>query len=96
MYSGFQRHHEFALNYVPDFPMSRSNEDKYDNNRNSGPNNRRQYRLLSSEEVLAGKKSYWSELEITGTSVGVFFLGYVLEVAESVFSTMMFLAGLQY
>ncbi|KAK7603664.1 hypothetical protein V9T40_003663 [Parthenolecanium corni] len=46
--------------------MSRSNEDKYDNNRNSGPNNRRQYRLLSSEEILAGKKSYWSELEITG------------------------------
>lgn len=44
--------------------MSRS-EDKYEN-RNSSANNRRQYRLLSSDEVAAGKKSYWTELEITG------------------------------
>ncbi len=47
--------------------MSRSIEDKYDNNRNNAGNNRRQYRLMSAEEIAAGKKSNWAELEITGT-----------------------------
>ncbi|XP_065210395.1 CCR4-NOT transcription complex subunit 6 [Planococcus citri] len=46
--------------------MSRSNQDKYDGNSSSNANNRRQYRLMSPEEVAAGKKSYWTELEITG------------------------------
>jgi CCR4-NOT transcription complex subunit 6 len=49
--------------------MSRSGDDKYENNRSSTANNRRQYRLMSSEEVAAGKKSCWSELEITGIHI---------------------------
>lgn len=52
--------------YITDFQMSRSNEDKYENSRNNSTNNRRQYRLMSADEVASGKKSYWTELEITG------------------------------
>lgn len=47
--------------------MSRSNEDKYENSHSrNAANNRRQYRLMSPEDAAAGKKSNWSELEITG------------------------------
>lgn len=38
--------------------MSRANKEN---------SNRRQYNIMSAEEVAAGKKSYWSEMEITGT-----------------------------
>ncbi|XP_026679283.1 CCR4-NOT transcription complex subunit 6-like [Diaphorina citri] len=37
--------------------MSRANKEN---------SNRRQYNIMSAEEVAAGKKSYWSEMEITG------------------------------
>lgn len=63
----------YQSSFVLDFLMSRSIQDKYDNQNNSA-NNRRQYRLMSPEEVAAGKKSYWTELEITGENFYAFYL----------------------
>lgn len=42
--------------------MSRSLKDKYENT-----NPRRNHTIMSPEDAASGKKSYWSELEITGT-----------------------------
>ncbi|XP_018904403.1 CCR4-NOT transcription complex subunit 6-like [Bemisia tabaci] len=42
--------------------MSRGNKDKYEN-----ANPRKTHTIMSPEDVAAGKKSYWSELEITGS-----------------------------
>lgn len=40
-------------------------KDKYENN--GGPSNRRTHTYMSPEDQASGKKSYWTELEITGT-----------------------------
>ncbi|RLU22157.1 hypothetical protein DMN91_006537 [Ooceraea biroi] len=42
--------------------MSRNHKDKYENS-----NPRRIYTLMGSEDLQSGKKSHWSELEITGS-----------------------------
>ncbi|XP_029172188.1 probable serine/threonine-protein kinase roco5 [Nylanderia fulva] len=42
--------------------MSRNHKDKYENS-----NPRRMYTLMCSEDYQSGKKSHWSELEITGS-----------------------------
>ncbi|CAH0392845.1 unnamed protein product [Bemisia tabaci] len=44
------------------YTMSRGNKDKYEN-----ANPRKTHTIMSPEDVAAGKKSYWSELEITGS-----------------------------
>lgn len=41
--------------------MPRDKYDKYDS-----PNPRRTHTFMSAEDVAAGKKSTWTELEITG------------------------------
>jgi CCR4-NOT transcription complex subunit 6 len=43
------------------FRMSRSIKEKYENT-----NPRRNHSIMSQEEVAAGKKTNWTELEITG------------------------------
>lgn len=40
--------------------ITHRDKDKYDSN------NRRTHTFMSAEDVAAGKKSSWSELEITG------------------------------
>lgn len=42
--------------------MSRNHKDKYENS-----NPRRMYTLMCPEDYQSGKKSHWSELEITGS-----------------------------
>lgn len=42
--------------------MSRNNKDKYENS-----NPRRTHTIMSTEDANSGKKSYWPELEITGS-----------------------------
>lgn len=42
--------------------MSRNHKDKYENS-----NPRRMYTLMCPEDFQSGKKSHWSELEITGS-----------------------------
>lgn len=42
--------------------MSRNHKDKYEN-----PNPRRTHTIMSAEDANSGKKSYWPELEITGS-----------------------------
>lgn len=44
------------------YNMSRNHKDKYENS-----NPRRIYTLMGSEDLQSGKKSHWSELEITGS-----------------------------
>ncbi|XP_067215574.1 uncharacterized protein [Linepithema humile] len=44
------------------YNMSRNHKDKYENS-----NPRRMYTLMSPEDFQAGKKSHWSDLEITGS-----------------------------
>lgn len=44
------------------FRMSRSVKEKYENT-----NPRRNHVIMSHEEAATGKKSIWTELEITGT-----------------------------
>lgn len=44
------------------FNMPRNHKDKYENN-----SSRRSYTIMSPEEAASGKKTYWTELEITGT-----------------------------
>lgn len=46
---------------VSETSMSRNHKDKYDN-----VNPRRTHTIMSAEDAAAGRKSYWSELEITG------------------------------
>lgn len=43
--------------------MPRNHKEKYE----SGGNARRGYTIMSPEEAANGKKTYWTELEITGT-----------------------------
>lgn len=47
---------------VSGFNMPRNHKDKYDNN-----SSRRSYTIMSPEEAASGKKTFWTELEITGT-----------------------------
>lgn len=42
--------------------MPRNHKEKYENN-----SLRRSYTIMSPEEAASGKKTYWTELEITGT-----------------------------
>lgn len=51
----------FKFEMVPGYSMPRNHKDKYENN-----SNRRSYTIMSPEEAAAGKKTYWTELEITG------------------------------
>lgn len=44
-------------------PRNNPKENKFENN---GTNNRRMHTYMSSEDKAAGKKSSWSELELTG------------------------------
>jgi len=44
--------------------MSRNQKDKYDNS-----NSRRNHTIMTPEEAAAGKKTNWTELEITGTEL---------------------------
>jgi len=45
-----------------EFKMSRNHKEKYENS-----NPRRMYTLMCPEDYQSGKKSHWSELEITGS-----------------------------
>lgn len=44
------------------FKMSRNHKDKYESS-----NPRRTHTIMSTEDANSGKKSYWPELEITGS-----------------------------
>lgn len=44
------------------FKMSRNHKDKYENS-----NPHRTHTIMSTEDANSGKKSYWPELEITGS-----------------------------
>lgn len=48
--------------------MSRSHRDNYENK-----NPRRNHTIMSAEDAAAGKKSNWSELEITGNLLLLYF-----------------------
>jgi len=50
------------LFFFLEYNMSRNHKDKYENS-----NPRRMYTLMCPEDYQSGKKSHWSELEITGS-----------------------------
>ena len=45
---------------------SRMPKDRYDT-QNNHTNHRRQYRIMSPDDVVSGKKPHWDQLEIVGT-----------------------------
>lgn len=48
--------------------MSRNHKDKYENSNQVLPiHHRRAHTFMSTEDANSGKKSYWPELEITGS-----------------------------
>lgn len=58
MFNSFKRHSNICVG----FNMSRNHKDKYENS-----NPRRTHTFMSTEDANSGKKSYWPELEITGS-----------------------------
>lgn len=57
--------------FVLEFNMPRNSKDhhnnKYENNGSNHHHHRRTHTYMSAEDQASGKKSFWTELEITGT-----------------------------
>lgn len=54
-------------NLVPILGYTMPRNPKENNFENNATNNRRMHTFMSPEDIAAGKKSLWTELEITGT-----------------------------
>lgn len=59
----FEQNQSVCVFLFQGFTMSRGLKEKYENT-----NPRRNHTIMSPEEAASGKKSSWTELEITGTN----------------------------
>ena len=67
--------------------MSRPGHRDRERNKYEPPNPRRTHSIMSPEDVQNGKKSYWPELEITGSSITC---DYLLIILISILSNVRF------